>query len=873
MHQRAAPSLAPLPYEGDDRWAYVAAVLTALTLESQRPLIRSIVPPQDENFVGMYAIGALLGSATMDPDALVLLESTDLSIVLESLAVAGRLPEDLTALLLPPLLVGGRPKRARPPWDHIREQLPSRRNAGLAGFQRAIQNAKHAHTPLFGPDIFSILQALAEPAVTLDEYQLPRMLDLASRWGLSDIFIQLMTLRLIGPYETEHNFLRRQFDTVQQTVSARHAELIGILLNPGLQPGPPPGRPMTYFEAVTEHYLSIRTALHCRDPSALIDAVIDLYSIDPALVGFLPWDRVSRAVGELLGMDARTAFMTFLMTEDAVRSRYPKVALRFGKGALIADLLSLIDARGRADAVNALLGRVATLPDRPAEALTRAILDRPIIERLASSLPPSRQIRTIRGNDRHRISLMTLNAVRLANQRKLVPEPDLRRRYDREIDALRFDLLQGRLRTGRVRVEWDELAKEITNLFDQDLPVAAMQIGATAQLTGLAPRLAAYSARQITTHILEISEHGLNQALSSNLRHGIVLPRYLKAFDDALQAVWPKLPLITWDEASVSGRMGEEGLAVLELRDRVSDLMKTFMDDRLTVESDGRFAAKLQERIQLRLTAHFAAGGTGRGALLPRTIVNAARSELRHHLRAAVRSLNEDVRRTINADVKAIRRRLAPKSRHEVRSFIDSLETCLHQAHEAIREWTALVSRTKEAHPFTLPDIVALHLMSTALNAWVKLKVQTRVMVDGVDRSGLEIRGELLVFFEEVVRNLLSNAFKGSGDELKTQAEIRLTVVGDRMILRCTNAINPNRIEDVIARQPDTVAQARRRVAGEAQKDHKSGFQKIRLAYKQTVRSQPTINIPPVSRRTARFVIELESALPPGGLFWVRSGS
>ena len=868
--QRDGQSWTSESHQGDDRWAYVAAALTAPSLATQRPLVRSIVPLQDEQFVTIFTIGALMSSATLELEALLALEAADLSIVVESLAAAGRLPEEIASVaalvtLAPPSSSQGH--LYFEPWRDIRDALPSRSNDGLAGFQKAVQLAKQAHAPLLGPDLFSLMQALSEPTIALNQAQLDRMLALSTRWGLEDLVIQFLTLRLVGPYQEEQAFLRRKLPDVRGLVPARHIALIEALFASDSLRQSLSGRPTQYFEVVAQLYIVIRRSLEDRDPSTLIKAVIDLYGLDPALIGFLPWDRISRAVADHLGQNARTAFMTYLMSEDPVRSSFPRVTLRFGKGALIADLMSLIETRGRGDTVTLLLGRVASLPDRAASALTRAILDRPIMERLASSLPSHRNVRSTRVNEHHRISVMTIAALSFAYQKSLVPEAELRRRFDREIDNLRFDFLQGQFRSGRVRVRWSELTREIAELVDQDLPISAMQIGSDATASSLAPRLAAYSAQQITAHLLVGSENGINQALSSNLRHGVILPRYLKAFDDALQAVWPRASMLTWDERPVQIRFGEHGARILSLRERVSDLVKIFMDDRLTVEKDSPFAIELQEQIRVRLTAHFAAGGSPRSKTLPRTLVAGARSALGRHLRAAVRSLNEDVRKVINGDIKAIRRQISARSQHETRSYIDSLETCLHQAYVSIREWTALVTRSGAARPFTLPDIVQLYLISAALDARDKLRVKSTVFVNGSEYPNLEIRGELLGFFEEVVRNLLANAFRGSGDNLKTQAEVRLTIAGEQMTIRCINAINSRVVAQVIASYPNTVAKAQKRITTQAQKDRHSGFQKIRLAYKQAQLRQPIINIPPISARNARFVIELASELPMGGVF------
>lgn len=866
--------LAPPPYEGDDRWAYVSAVLMAPSLEAQRPLV-TIVAPQDEAFVTLYAVGALFGDGIIAREALDLLDVSDLSIVLESLAVADALPaslqgEGLELSLLDLLPLTPTSFAAYEAFrQRVRRDLPERGLGGLQRFRRSIHALKRDYLHIFGPDLFSALQALTEPGLALNRPQLERLRRLCARWGLEDVFIRCLVLRLAGPYSEEETFLRNASDLLGKEFPPIVKALILGALDGSSDLGPLRARPTDYFHAAALLLVRVRVALHTRNASGLIDAVIALHALDVALVEFLPWDRISRAVSTLEVPDVRTAFLTYLMTEDEVRTRYPRVALRFGKGALIADLMDLVGPPGRGDPLLGFLTRIADLPGPAATALTRAVLDRAIMERLASSLqPPGRRLP---GSERHRISLMTLTALRIASQKGLVPDTEIDRRFGRELDALRFDLLQGQFRTGRVRVAWPELSRDLAGFLSENLPLEAMAMGGAAS-TALTPRLAAYSAQAITAFLLQDSEYAINQALSSALRHGVILPRYLRAFDDALQAAWSGHGLISWEDHQVRQRLGDEGRLVVEMRERVSDLVKEFMDRWLTADTASRFSTALQEELKARITRHFVAGRAADSGALRRSIIGAAQVELRNFLAVAGRALIDEVRRPIAAELKALRRAVK-NGNHELKSCVDSLETCLHPAHDEVRRWMQPVARVGPAQPFLLDDIVRLHLLSTALHDRDKLKIGTSVLIDGVPRPVRQIRGQYLAFFEEVVRNLLSNALKNSGDGLQTQAELRLSVSRDKMVLSCSNAINPDQVQTVIARHADTVAQAQKRSASQAQKDHKSGFQKIRLACKRAFARQPVINIPPVSRRMRRFVIEIELPLPEGGLFLEESRS
>ena len=528
MEKHDPQHLAPPPYEGDDRWAYVSAVLTAPSLEAQRPLV-SIIAPQDEAFVTLYAVGALFGEGTIAREALDLLDVSDLSIVLETLAVADALPGSLQGQGLELSLVDLLPltPTSQAAYEsfrqRVRQNLPERGLGGLQRFRRSIHALKQEYLHIFGPDLFSALQAMTEPGFVLTRLQLERLLRLCGRWGLQDIFIRCLVLRLAGPYPEEQAFLRDGSDLLGSQFPPTLTGLIRDALDGEGAPGPLRSRPTDYFHAAALLLVRVRVALDRRDPSRLIDAIIALHALDVALVEFLPWDRISRAISILETPDVRTAFLTYLMTEDEVRTRYPLVALRFGKGALIADLMDLVGPPARGDPLPGFLSRIADLPMPAATALTRAVLDRAIMERLASTLQP--QGPRLPGTERHRISLMTLTALRLASHKGLMPETEIHRRFSREIDTLRFDLLQGQFRTGRVRVAWNELSRDLAGRLSENLPLEAMAMGGAAS-TALTPRLAAYSAQEITAFLLQDSEYAINQALSSALRHGVILPRY-----------------------------------------------------------------------------------------------------------------------------------------------------------------------------------------------------------------------------------------------------------------------------------------------------------------------------------------------------------
>jgi hypothetical protein len=863
-----------------DRGLYIPTALVSPHVRMQAQMVETISPNEQAEFDVVYAVGAAFASREPTPSQLAEASDEEFSVVLESMVRFGLclgLDEEKRAALLCSIgrFVGEVNGRGAGGGSQVRPDITTRIAAiaaapdknGLAQLRRSATQAKRHLLAVLGPDLLSAVQALCDPAQRLSQRQLWAMSSVMHDWGCGATFTSLLQLRLVGPYEAEHAYLRNELGRVAEPPSTlSHSRMLAAILCIG--PRTRSVRPAVddYGRKLAWLFHRVHVAVAGRQAPALIDALVDVHAHDAALIGFLDWTAVHHVLRDgSHRADARSTFVTYLMNDDMVRSLFPRVALATGKGALISDLTSLIEPKRRADAIKALLAQLRTLPDRAAKDLALAILDRSIIERLASALPRPRNWPREFQSDGARVSMVRIEALRAARERHLLTSEAASAAMSQEVDQLRMLYFQGRMRTGRVRVPWDEIERTVRETFGGDVATLRHlrhQRDTGSDLPDLTERLARFLTDRITDHILYESEVNVDQSLSNNLRHGIIVPRFLRAFDDAFQTAAEQTTLPEWDDATLQRNFGKSGSSLIELRDFVSETMKAFVDQRLTVSRNEPFDLGLRQELVDRVLGHAQSGtARARSDRLDRAVGALARRHLKKHLTVARRHLANGTKRAVMAEVRAVRSRSREWPSQTTAAFLDCLETNLHAAFEETRQWIGVTVPRGPAIPFTLAEIVRLHLLSTSFFAWDKLRVGTKCFRQVGSAAPAEadyaLAGKYLEMFQEVVHNLLTNAFKHSGEELKTEIGLELAVLDGSLVIRCTNSIAEARVPEVIRNHGATVALARSRQGDHARRDQVSGFQKIRRAFTSALRRQPHINIPPVKAGGRRFLVEI----------------
>jgi hypothetical protein len=679
----------------------------------------------------------------------------------------------------------------------------------LADFRSRIQVTRTVYLGVAGPDIFTSLQLLSDDQTSISRTTLGDIEALAGEWHLSGSFWSLLLLRILGPYQLEKRFFsENEASWTRVVIEKPLIDQISALLQKRAMSRLVKPKRKSYIGSLLYHYSRINTALINMSARAVIDGVIALYEFDLSLMGFLDWEEIYEVIKDHRFLDARTTFLTYLMGQPFVHARFPYVALATGKGALIADLNAAIKLPGRGSIMSKLLSDINSLPPAPAAALTAALLERSVIERLSTALPrPKFWPKDLPPADTARVSVVKIQALELARSRGLITSDFAELETKKEQDQLRIHYFQRRMKSGRVYVNSPAIENAILVVLDAEMPaMRALSTKLPENSAAILTALLSALAQKLSVELILEPGISIDQALSSNLRHGIVGNRFLRCFDDALQIVTESRGLFNWDQETLTRLLDEDGSSLLDLRDSVADTVKYFLDRFLTLRPSEPFCLLIGEQIEKSVSSALASARNVSHARLSKHIQGRINSQLARHLVTARRALVGDIRRTIAAGIQRCRAGLKHPGASPT-TFLDSLETNLQEAYDEVAQWIGINSEIEADIPFKLSEIVDVQLVSTALSAANKLNVETECYVM---REGKQVSTAFLInkiylnAFQEVVHNLLTNAFKYSGKQLRTAVRLRLTVDKGFCVLTCINDFTAERLKIIIENYPQT---------------------------------------------------------------------
>ncbi len=678
---------------------------------------------------------------------------------------------------------------------------------------------------------------------------------LACNWRVEEVFDRILFARLASPRPVERDYVKNNISELvkeRRAPSELSADLRRIIGDGPSQQLSLRRRPLSRLHREVFLLAKLASALDRGDKRNIYTSIIDVFRFDRGLIKFLDWARITREVRRSLDVTVESAFVTMLLNEPDVRTHHPRAAMSMGKGALIGDLTALLRAGGGQNTGFAkIFAQVRTLPSSAAQAMTMAILSRDIVERLAAALSsrPDKRLSFLPSGDSTYISFLRVSAIKAAASRTLIPAEIAETEIVSEIQQLRYNYFQNRMRIGRVRVPWDDIALATKKVLDEFAPSGLLKaLAAREAPDDVLRRLVQFITEKLATHILYDGPVSIDHALSDNLRHGIVVPRFLKTFDDALQTTSQRHGLAGWEVDELTGIFGTNSEAVLQYRDSVAEIIKGFVDTDLVVVVDGPLHRAVFDGIAEILEQYFRSHGKRLSAKPETKVARLAQRLVRRALKSASRRLSDHIRRAVIQELNNVRSRCRHSGNGKTKEFLDCLETNLYEAIDEVRQWIGIADTGGDVIPFTLQEVVDLELLTTQFNALKRLKVKVEHEVFRADETAVtnySIQGRFLAAFESIVHNLMSNAFKYSGAGLQTDIRLFLRLTPDRFFLRSENKVTADKIEEVIANFQRTVALARKTIGPEVRQDKQSGFQKIRSAISREFNAEPSINIPP----------------------------
>jgi len=502
-------------------------------------------------------------------------------------------------------------------WDQIADFLlrfsVAAQMRNLTDLSNALHGLKQIYWPLFGADVFSFMQLLVDPFSELIEDQIGACMKLCELWGFGAIANRMMILRAVNGYRPEKEYTLAHLKTILG--QARLPDSIVTFVEAAITASQPARE---YIKLQYRDHLvrllccSLNVAVACgkKDIETLKRILPSIYVSDPSFPYFLNWLHIHRSFPLPSSVaDPHTMFIKSLMGSAGVARRFQLVAISRGTGALTADLTSYIERlRKRPGTVQArtqlrrqrrprnearsFVRKFAVLPPAARAKLIEQILEKEMIERIAFAFPLAQQeAASLPRGDGH-ASLLRIELTRLAAEQKIITSEIAGQIIKDETDVLRMLRFEKLFQTGRIRIDWKYLENEFQAVIDNEFGFLFRGSWPSLNLPDeeeVLKVLGMLLSERLAELALFESRTSLEQMLSNNLRHGVLVPRGVRAFSDALAKDARRRGRVTdvSDAAYVSEHGRVAGTEFLRLRDYVQRRMQRFQDHWLRIELGG----------------------------------------------------------------------------------------------------------------------------------------------------------------------------------------------------------------------------------------------------------------------------------------------
>jgi hypothetical protein len=575
------------------------------------------------------------------------------------------------------------------------------------------------------------------------------------------------------------------------------------------------------------------------------------------------------------------------MSSPVVAKRFRPVAIKRGRGQLVADLSSFVlrlrlgtdqsplRASSAADrpaaptpvrgsrANNEFIRRVRALPRQARFRVMEEVLDKGMIERIAFAFPTSFSLvaKELPRVDNH-ASILRLELANLARREQVLDPALAARIIEEETQFLRMHKFHTFFRNGRIKVDWDHLTYTIAAATEDQFEFILFGRSQSNLHPSVLQHVVSLFAEEVSDILLFNSESSLDQALSNNLRHGVVVPRFVRAFNEAMaDATDPHSQLSDLKDAATS-TFGPHAKHIRELHDSTIQMINGFKDQWLAIDKNGGFYSSTKEMIAAMLTEVEGANRKIQSWQLATLIVDRFQRSASTFLQQAHSALNGAIKQAVLAQLASARLLCNKRPSSRTTSFLDSLATNIDAAFVEVTGWCNLIKIKTDTEDFSLEDLLQFEAMSLIFSDIKKLRVRfSSYQRKGTHLSLLprshKINGAYFEPVQEIVHNLISSAFKHSGLDMNTVIEFSTIADDETLIFRCVNSYADKlaiRISEDHPRILDLVSSSK---SDQASKDSLSGFQKIRNVCGRVFGRKVLINVPPLSPKSRRFIVEI----------------
>jgi hypothetical protein len=491
------------------------------------------------------------------------------------------------------------------------------------------------------------------------------------------------------------------------------------------------------------------------------------------------------------------------------------------------------------------------------------VLDKGMMERLAFAFPTSISLPDA-GHSRsdNQASLLRIELANLARRENVLDERRAFRIIDEETQYLRMLQFHTFFKAGRVKVDWDYLTFIIGNQIESRIDLLLPKESEATIHTLVYKNVVDLIAQQISDTLLFDSEASLDQALSNNLRHGVIVPRFLRAVNDALNAASEGgSPLADFSEAAQS-RFGKNAKLVLELREAIVLLISNFKDHWLTIDRNGPFSLQTKAMVSTLLLGVPNQESAPDAWSIAEAIIGAFQERVEEVIQEMLGEFRDGVQPRIHETIMLTHRKCNRFPSSRTTSFLDSLESNIREASEEVIGWLGVSKFEMNVEDFDIMELIRFESSSFILSDFRKLNVKYH----SFERRGARVirrdeahrfKGAYFEAIQEIVHNLISNAFKCSGLKINTEVVFSVIVDDDDLIFRCENSFADGSFDKIILEREKGLRIIKQDRPDHIQDDVLSGFHKIKNVCSRIFGQNVVINIPPISARQKKFTIEI----------------
>jgi hypothetical protein len=748
----------------------------------------------------------------------------------------------------------------------------------LSGLSDAFYALKQIHWALFGSDLLVFMQALSDPSWSLKTDQISLLVPIAEFWNLGSLSKQLILLRSVNHYPAEQAyFLEHQKQLLAlSNISPEAATLLETRKwdDPARRKYIQSTDPI---ESATLFSLQFYDLLRNGEFNRLLLLIRSQYERDPTSLLFLNWDIFYESAPRDWGQQyLLNILLSVILLSPQISSRFESIEFSYGEGFVTSQLINYAkDIKRHNQGIFQFARSISNLREKARNLIAAFVLQKSVIEVYAYAFrdKPISSKTNIPAADLE-VCHARIRLAYLFRENKTLSADHCDRIIAEESAFRKMHRFQEVFRNSRIRIDWKYLEMELADTLDVDFGFIfkTLRTKNSSPESSTANIMATIIAQRLCELTLFDSATSLERALSNNLRHGVVIPRFLRVFTDAISNQTSSRPLSGQTNAAWYGStFAQAGSRLFNLEEEIISLISEYQEQWLKVNRDGGFYGQLVETVASTILKRLAKGHAFKFDNLLAELIEVQRAAISGILESSRRELNERVRPKVDNLVSIASIDIRPLDVRGSREFLDSLAINLDRAFEQVSQWISLVDfEDSKSIEFEVG-----HLIDEESNTFIiSDRSKAKIRYEFFDRRGsrtrrlrdIKVSGRAFDLLDQIIHNCLSNARKRSGLRNETDILVRVTRTENDLTIWTGNNFakgqlaamrkHQRRAKGIVAKAMQRT-RSRKKTSLDSYKEGGYGFLKVIDASERLLGSPPMFNFPIISDEKGQFIVEI----------------